>query len=127
MACACDAWVPYSGDEMVRSLSISITASESTTDPMQLRLRNPAHQQLALIELPRLVKGDYSYIYTFETPVKASTLMEAELINDGDDPATLTSIRVVGMDGAYFSYVFIEHTCSGAVIGPGGCPQMTMS
>jgi hypothetical protein len=127
MACACDAWVPYSGDELVRSLSISITVSEGTSGTLKLQLLNPTHQQIALLELPGLVKGDHSFTYTFKTPVKASDLMEAELINDGDDPATLTSIRVVGMDGAYFSYVFIEHTCSGAVIGPGGCPQMRLS
>jgi hypothetical protein len=109
---------------MISSLSISITASEGTTGGMKLLLRNGLLQQVVLIDLPGPITNDYTYTYTFAAPVMASVLFEAVLINDGDDPATLTSLRVVGLGEAGFSYMFVEHTCPGAIVGIGGCQQM---
>lgn len=122
--CGCDAWVPYSGSELVESLRISITATEGTTGGMKLLLRNPLLQQVVLIDLPGPITNDYTYTYSFGTPVKASDLFEAVLINEGDDPATLTSLRVVGVGEGSFNYMFVEHTCPGALVGIGGCPRM---
>ncbi len=125
--CACDAWAPYFGQETVDSLSISIMTSEGTAGPLMLSLRDPQHRQLALIELRGPIEGNYFFAYTFDSPVPASDLLEAVLINDGTDPATLTMFRVLGLGENDFSHVYIDHTCTGAIVGPGGCTRMEMN
>jgi hypothetical protein len=124
--CACQAWQDYCGCGTVSSLCISITACEGTAGPLKLQLRNPANETVVVVELPGPIEGYYNYTYTFETPVDAALLAEATLINDTEDPATLTSLRVVGMDGYCFNWVYVDHTCPGVLVGPGGCKRMVI-
>ncbi len=124
--CACAAWHDYCGCEMVSSLCITITACEGTAGPLKLQLRDPYFKTLAMVELPGPIEGYYNYTYTFDTPVQASMLGEAVLINDTEDPTTLTSMQVVGMDGYCFNWTFVDHTCPGAIVGPGGCKRMVI-
>lgn len=123
--CACDAWVPYCGCEEITSLCITMQACEGTAGPLWLQIRDPKYATLAMIELAGPIDGYYNMTYTFEKPVPASALMEAVLINKTDDAVTMTSMRVVGMNEC-FSYVYIDKTCSGMVIGKEGCPRLVM-
>lgn len=116
----------YCGCGMVNSLCITITACEGTAGPMKLQLRDTNNATVAIIELAGPIDNYYNYNYTFDKPVDATSLKEAVLINDTEDPATITSLRVVGMDGACFNWVYVDHTCPGAVIGPGGCKRMVV-
>jgi hypothetical protein len=125
--CACEAWHDFCGCGTVSSLCITITtACDGTAGPLKLQLRDPYFKTLALIEIPGPIEGYYNFTYTFDTPVEASMLGEAVLINDTEDPATLTSLRVVGMDGYCFNWVYVDHTCPGAIVGPGGCKRMVI-
>lgn len=124
--CACAAWHDFCGCGQVSSLCISITACEGTAGPLKLQLRDPQFKTVTIIELPGPIEGYYNYTYTFEKPVDATMLGEAVLINDTEDAATLTSLRVVGMDGNCFNWVYVDHTCPGAIVGPGGCKRMVI-
>jgi hypothetical protein len=124
--CACDAWDQFCGCGTVSSLCITITACEGTAGPMKLQLRDTNYKTVAVIELPGPIDCYYNFTYTFDKPVDAASLQEAVLINDTEDPATITSLRVVGMDGACFSWVYVDHTCPGALLGPGGCKRMVV-
>ena len=110
---------------MVSSLCITITACEGTAGPMKLLLRDQSLHKLVEIELAGPIDCYYNMTYTFDTPVAASSLGEAVLINETDDPTTVTSLRLVGMD-ACFSWTYIDHTCPGVVVGPGGCKRVVV-
>lgn len=125
-SCTCDAWVPAYGSQLISSLNIEILASEGTQGSMKLLLLDPQHRQMALINLPGPIEGDYTYTHYFDNPVTAKELFSAALINDGSDPATLTEFRATGLGDAGYSYVYVDHTCTGAVVGPGGCATMTI-
>jgi len=128
MPCACMEWYPYCGCGNVTGLCISLTADccDGTAGPLKLLLRDGSYDEIVTIELAGPVEGYYSMEYTFETPVSADSLVEAVLINDTDDPVTLTWMRVYGMLDYCCGWTYMDHVCPGAVIGPGGCPRMVL-
>ena len=115
----------YCGCGEVNSLCITIDACEGTAGPLKLQLRDQNNKTVTIIELPGPVDCFYSYTYTFDKPIDAAQLDEAVLINDTDDPATLTSLRVAGL-GDCFCWTYVDHSCPGTVIGPGGCKRMVI-
>jgi len=110
---------------MVSSLCITLTACEGTAGPLKLLLRDRSLHKVVEIELAGPVDCYYNMTYTFDKPVPASSLGEAVLINATDDPATITSLRIVGMDSC-FSWTFVDHTCPGVLLGTGGCTRMVI-
>ena len=125
--CACMSWMPYCGCEMVTSLCINITTAcdGDTAGPLMFVLRDKDMKTVASIELAGPIADEYSFTYTFAEPMKADLLHEAVLINTTDDPLTITRFNVVG-NWECGSWTFIDHTCPGAIVGPGGCPRMVM-
>ena len=123
--CACMDWEQYCGCEMLTGLCITITACEGTAGPLLLKLRDINMKTIADVELAGPIDGYYNYNYTFAEPMRADMVHEAVLINGTDDAATLTSLQVIGLFDCG-SFTFIDHTCPGAVIGPGGCPRMVL-
>lgn len=128
MPCACMEWEPYCGCGMVTGLCISMQTDwcDGTAGPLKLLLRDGNYDDIVTIEMAGPVEGYYTMQYTFETPVSADSLVEAVLINDTDDPVTLSWLQVYGMFDYCGGWTYIDHTCPGAVIGPGGCPRMVL-
>jgi len=128
MPCACMEWDTYCGCEMLTGLCISLTTDpcDGTAGPLKLLLRDGDYDEIVTIELAGPLEGYYSMLYEFAEPVRADTLIEAVLINDTDDPATLSWMRVYGMFECWGGWTYMDHACPGAVIGPGGCGRMVL-
>lgn len=129
MPCACMAWETYCGCAMLNSLCISLEAAcnDGTAGPLKLVLHDNNYDDIATIELAGPIDGYYTTNYTFDTPIRADSVREAVLINDTDDPVTLTWLQVWGSFGdCCGGWTYIDHTCPGVVIGPGGCPRMVL-
>jgi hypothetical protein len=127
--CACMAWEPYCGCAMLNSLCISMEAAcnDGTAGPLKLLLRDNNYDDIVTIELAGPIDGYYTMNYTFDAPIRADSVREAVLMNDTDDPVTLTWLQVWGNFGeCYGGWTYIDHTCPGVVIGPGGCPRMVL-
>jgi hypothetical protein len=125
--CACFDWVPYCGCEMVNSLCISLEAAceAGTAGPIKLQLRDRDFKTVAVVELAGPIEGYYTMTYTFAEPVRADSLVEAVIINETEDPVTLTWFNVVG-NFECGSYTYFDKSCPGILIGPGGCPRMVL-
>lgn len=128
MPCACMEWESYCGCEMVTGLCISLTTDpcDGTAGPLHLLLRDGDYDEIVTIELAGPIEGYYTMLYEFAEPVRADTLIEAVLINDTDDAATLDWMQVYGMFDCCGGWTYMDHTCPGAVIGPGGCVRMVL-
>jgi len=126
--CACMDWEQYCGCEMLTGLCISMEAAcnDGTAGPLKLLLRDNNYDDIVTIELAGPIDGYYTTNYTFDTPIRADSVREAVLMNDTDDPVTLTWLMVWGNFGNCGGWTFIDHTCPGVVIGPGGCPRMVL-
>lgn len=126
--CACMEWEQYCGCEMLTDLCISLQTDwcDNTAGPLKLLLRDNAYDDIVTIELAGPIEGYYTMNYTFEEPIRADSVREAVLINDTDDPVTLTWLMVWGNFGNCGGWTYIDHTCPGVVIGPGGCPRMVL-
>jgi len=127
MPCACMAWDSYCGCEMVTGLCISMETDycDGTVGPLSLLIRDGNYDEIVTIELAGPIEGYYTMQYTFAEPLRADTLVEAVLINETEDPVTLTWLQVYGIFNCG-GWTYIDHTCPGAVIGPGGCPRMVL-
>lgn len=90
-----------------------------------LKLRNNMMQTIADVELVGPLNGYYSMEYVFEEPIRADSIREAVLINNTEDPVTLTWLQVVGLMECW-TWTYIDHSCPGLVLGPGGCPRMVL-
>jgi hypothetical protein len=98
---------------------------DGTVGPLNLLIRDGNYDEVVTIELAGPIEGYYTMQYTFVEPLPADTLIEAVLINETDDPVTLTWLQVYGTFNCG-GWTYIDHTCPGAVIGPGGCPRMVL-
>jgi hypothetical protein len=121
-------WETYCGCEMLTGLCISLQTDwcDNTAGPLKLLLRDNNFDDIVTIEMAGPIEGYYTMQYTFETPIRADNLKEAVLINDTDDPVTLSWMQVYGMFECWGGWTYFDYACPGAVIGPGGCPRMVL-
>ena len=98
---------------------------DGTAGPIKLQLRDGGYKTVAVVELAGPIEGYYTMTYTFDEPVRADSLVEAVIINDTEDPVTLTWFGVVG-NFECGSYTYFDKSCPGIVVGPGGCPRMVL-
>lgn len=125
--CACTDWMQYCGCEMLTSLCISLATDpcDGTAGPLMLLLRDTDYDEIVTIELAGPIEGYYTMQYEFAEPIRADSLQEAVLINETEDAVTLTWLQVYGIFDCG-GWTYIDHTCPGAVIGPGGCVRMVL-